>query len=124
MGTSQNSNSEDTSEKSKYGKMTKKQLLDVLNRMNDDIKGYKEQGNIKELKRARKDRLIVKKLFHECDVCKHAQFKTTIDDKGFELERLIGICHYHECPYHDQFVEIANKAENAITETLQRMLED
>lgn len=107
-----------------YTKMSKKELMKALTRLKHDIPIYREKDQKTKLKHAIKAYENVRELFYECPFCLHAKVETTVDKNGKEADRVVELCNFGKCPYHQDFVEMANKAEDTVTQGLKELLED
>ena len=107
-----------------YSTMSKKELMKALNGLRHDIQTYRDKEEKTKLRKATKVYETVRELFYECPYCRHAKVETTVDKNGREADRVIELCNFGRCPYHQDFVEMADKAEDTVTQGLKELLED
>ena len=107
-----------------YSTMSKSDLMKVLTRLKHDIQTYKEKEEKTKLTRALSAYKRAREAFYECAFCRHAKVETFTYKNGMEQDRVTELCKFDHCPYHKDFVEMANEPENTITQTLHRMLNE
>lgn len=107
-----------------YTKMSKKELMKALNGLKHDISVYKEKDQKTKLRKAVRAYQIARELFYECPFCLHAKVENFVYANGLEADRVVELCNFEHCPYHQDFVEMANKTEDTVNQGLKELLED
>ena len=103
-----------------YSTMSKSDLMKVLKRLKHDIEIYKANGQKTKLNRALSAYKRARETFYECAFCRHAKVETFTYKNGMEQDRVVELCNFERCPYHKDFVEMAEN--DIIDKTLKQML--